>query len=283
MKHKTLVKSLHSTPLNPYFDLSDSPFYVVQETAPWRAQTDAQGRALPLRAGVSSFGFGGVNAHVVLEEYVPAAAMAPAVVQGPSLIVLSARNEDRLRETAANLLAYLQQHEQTDLTALAYTLQIGRDGMEERLGWAVSSLAELVGKLRGFVADGTLGDGVRGQVKRNKEALSSLAGDDDMPALLDTWLAKGKYARLLDVWVKGLGVQWERLYGAVKPQRLSLPTYPFAKERYWVEARATAAAGIASTLLHPLLHANTSDLSEQRFTSTFSGNEFFLADHQVQA
>jgi hypothetical protein len=34
--------------------------------------------------------------------------------------------------------------------------------------------------------------------------------------------------------------------------------------------------------LHPLLHTNTSDLSQQRFTSTFSGKEFFLADHVVK-
>jgi polyketide synthase PksN len=34
-------------------------------------------------------------------------------------------------------------------------------------------------------------------------------------------------------------------------------------------------------VLHPLLHRNTSDLSGQRYTSTFTGDEFFLADHQV--
>ena len=33
--------------------------------------------------------------------------------------------------------------------------------------------------------------------------------------------------------------------------------------------------------LHPLLHLNTSDFSEQRFSSTFTGEEFFLADHVV--
>src|SRR5947209_19903317 len=32
---------------------------------------------------------------------------------------------------------------------------------------------------------------------------------------------------------------------------------------------------------HPLLHKNTSDLCGQCYTSTFAGNEFFLADHQV--
>jgi polyketide synthase PksN len=34
--------------------------------------------------------------------------------------------------------------------------------------------------------------------------------------------------------------------------------------------------------IHPLLHRNTSDLIEQRYSSTFTGEEPFLADHQVQ-
>ena len=42
-------------------------------------------------------------------------------------------------------------------------------------------------------------------------------------------------------------------------------------------------SGNASTtsVIHPLLHSNTSDLNEQRYTSTFTGEEFFLFDHQV--
>ena len=33
--------------------------------------------------------------------------------------------------------------------------------------------------------------------------------------------------------------------------------------------------------LHPLIHQNTSDFKEQKFTSIFDGSEFFLADHVV--
>lgn len=39
-------------------------------------------------------------------------------------------------------------------------------------------------------------------------------------------------------------------------------------------------AAVAS--LHPLVQRNTSTLAEQRFSSTFNGDEFFLADHLVQ-
>ncbi|MFW6856823.1 ketoacyl-synthetase C-terminal extension domain-containing protein, partial [Burkholderia gladioli] len=142
MKHATLVKSLHSEPENPYIGLSGSPFYVVRENRPWVAPVDEAGRTLPRRAGVSSFGFGGVNAHVVLEEYV--APVEPvARPGGPALVVLSARTEAALTERAAQLLAWLERNPEVDLYALAYTLQVGRDAMDERLAWAVDSLDEL--------------------------------------------------------------------------------------------------------------------------------------------
>src|SRR6185295_1708787 len=40
---------------------------------------------------------------------------------------------------------------------------------------------------------------------------------------------------LLELWVKGLPFDWQRLYGDATPRRISLPTYPFAKELYWIE------------------------------------------------
>ena len=60
------------------------------------------------------------------------------------------------------------------------------------------------------------------------------------------WVERGKYGKLLELWVKGLSFDWRRLYGEAKPRRISLPTYPFAKERYWVEASAEAAMPAAT-------------------------------------
>src|SRR5215813_4403597 len=39
---------------------------------------------------------------------------------------------------------------------------------------------------------------------------------------------------------------------------------------------------LAAAVIHPLLHRNTSDLIQQRYSSTFTGKEFFLADHQAR-
>jgi acyl transferase domain-containing protein/3-hydroxymyristoyl/3-hydroxydecanoyl-(acyl carrier protein) dehydratase len=48
-------------------DLQRSPFRVLREADPWCRRDDRT----PRRAAVSGFGFGGINAHVLIEEYVP--------------------------------------------------------------------------------------------------------------------------------------------------------------------------------------------------------------------
>ncbi|MCK5825474.1 MAG: type I polyketide synthase, partial [Desulfuromusa sp.] len=47
-------------------DLEHSPFRILQQGTPWNSRKDG----LPRRAGVSAFGFGGINAHLLLEEWV---------------------------------------------------------------------------------------------------------------------------------------------------------------------------------------------------------------------
>jgi polyketide synthase PksN len=159
--------------------------------------------------------------------------------------------------------------------------------MEERLGVIVGSIKELEEKLNGFVkGQYEIEDLYRGQVKRNKETLALFIADEELQEAIEKWIHRKKYAKILEIWVKGLSFEWNKLYSNIKPHRISLPTYPFARERFWVPKIEFKSSG--STLepikafLHPLLHENTSDFSEQRFSSTFTGQEFFLADHIVK-
>lgn len=62
LSNKIIPPSLHCDQPRP--ELEDAPFYVNTQTRPWIHNT-AVG---PRRAGVNAFGFGGINAHVVLEE-----------------------------------------------------------------------------------------------------------------------------------------------------------------------------------------------------------------------
>ena len=180
-----------------------------------------------------------------------------------------------------------KQSSSVDLNAIAYTLQVGREAMEERLGLVVNSVGQLAEKLQAYVAgDQGIEDVYQGQVKRNKEALSLFSSEPDLQQAVDKWMVNRKLSKLLELWVKGLDLDWSKLYGETEPRRMRLPTYPFAQERYWIDTPAVAQVatrGTAAAVLHPLLHRNTSDLIQQRYSSTFTGEEFFLVDHQVKA
>ncbi|WPQ61781.1 SDR family NAD(P)-dependent oxidoreductase [Chitinophaga sancti] len=287
LQHKTLVKTLHCDTINPFIQLQDTPFYVVQENRVWNRLVDARGKEIPRRAGVSSFGFGGSNAHVVIEEYIGATDTSTFQINNrqAGVFILSAKNEQRLKERAAQLLALLKDNREYDtrLSEIAYTLQVGRDAMDERLGIIAVSAEDLVQKLSGYLSGAKgLADVFTGQVKRGKASFNDYAGDEDMAATISAWVAKMKYDKLLDLWVKGFVFDWTRLYDGALPRRINLPAYPFSRERYWIPANNTLPVTGTQSTLHPLVHRNTSTLSEQRFSSFFTGNEFFLADHLVQ-
>ena len=62
----------------------------------------------------------------------------------------------------------------------------------------------------------------------------------DLPALLT---ALGK------LWLAGLRVDWPAVYGAEKRRRVPLPTYPFERQKYWIDAAAIEAAPAKSDVL----------------------------------
>ncbi len=137
LHHGELPPSLHFATPNPQIDFAASPFYVNAELRPWPPGEPGE---TPRRAGVSAFGIGGTNAHVVLEEAPPAAAVpAPAAAEAaPEILLLSAQSETALRTAAARLAA----HDSEDLPAIACTLQLGRRALAWRWSAVVRSTEE---------------------------------------------------------------------------------------------------------------------------------------------
>lgn len=164
-----------------------------------------------------------------------------AAPEYPTMIVLSARNKGELQEQVRLLLKRLQydSYMDTDLRDLAYTLQVGRNAMEERLGVLTSGIADLKEKLSAALDGGMeqLPEGLMYQagLQGGKEALL-FNMDEGTEEIVNQWMQNGSYGKVLDLWTKGYPVRWEHLYkdDQDKPSRLSLPTYPFAKEKYWV-------------------------------------------------
>ena len=77
IENKTLPPQANLDAPNTRLDYANGPFRLLKEAEEWRS-------AGPRRAAISGFGFGGINAHVLIEEYEPefAGVHAPIVVGG---------------------------------------------------------------------------------------------------------------------------------------------------------------------------------------------------------
>jgi acyl transferase domain-containing protein len=170
--------------------------------------------------------------------------------------------------------------------SLAYTLMAGRDAMDERLGFIVSSIGQLAGELeaylRGDCNDATV---ARGKVERDDDGVVRLSQQEGIGAVVNECLARNDFAQLMTLWVRGLELEWRQLYGVLMPQRVGLPTYPFAKKRCWVDGATNVRSKEPRTVaapLPPFLQRNIPVLGQQSFSATFSGEEPFLIEHEGQ-
>ncbi|KPA19628.1 protein containing Beta-ketoacyl synthase, partial [Candidatus Magnetomorum sp. HK-1] len=233
MQHKTIPGNIHLKEVNPYIELENSPFYIVTKQQEWKTLKDKNGNPVPRRSGVSSFGFGGSNAHVVLEEYIDG---RPDIENNdPKIIVLSAKNKERLYDYATILLNYCSGNPQNiSLIDMAYTLQVGRESMDERLAVVVSDIDELLKKLFQFTQKTKNQTGIyTGNPKQHDDKRDLLVSGKEGKIFINAILQEKNISKIGQLWVSGINIDWQLLYDT-PPKRISLPTYPFEKKRYWI-------------------------------------------------
>jgi acyl transferase domain-containing protein/thioesterase domain-containing protein len=158
--------------------------------------------AQPIRAAaVSSFGLGGTNVHAVLVSAPPDERPAPP--PGLYVALLSAIDDEALREYAVRLHDGLVENPRLRIDDIVFTLATGRTALGARVGFSVESVSELRDCLDAFVK-GTGDHGDHGVVRR------WIGGQDTVEEVGD-------------------------ISGA---RRVPLPTHPFRRVRHWVDAPA---------------------------------------------
>jgi acyl transferase domain-containing protein len=141
--------------VNGNLNLENSPFYINNVTRPWIHPV----RGTPRRAGINGFGFGGINAHVVLEEYpTPLNEQLSGYHWPTEIIVLSADSAGELAKLATEISELLARRPDTTLTGLAKALSKG-GAKKCRLAIIAGGLADLREKLE--AASAKISDGKR--------------------------------------------------------------------------------------------------------------------------
>ena len=247
LRHKQIPASLHFRQSNPNLRIQDSPFYVNTNLRDWEAERDADGRPYPRLAVLSSFGFSGTNAHMAIEE-------APAIERAHGdrpgyLIVLSARSFDQLCRQVEQLVVHLKDgadQEWEDCGNISYTLLLGRKHFNHRLACVAGDTAELVRLLEQWLGAGQKSAAGSPQIhvsdldgkEHRQEPSLKRYGDQCLQACETAGDEPDGYLEQLsaiaELYVQGYELEYERLFAGDRYSRISLPTYPFAREHYWV-------------------------------------------------
>jgi amino acid adenylation domain-containing protein len=149
LEHDQLPANLHFHTPNPRLDWARLPLAVVDHAQPWPR------RGARRLAGVSSFGFSGTNAHVVIEGVSAPPTTAPAApgADAACVLLLSAPDDQPLRELARNSAAALAQLEGAAAADFIWSNNTGRQPFARRVAAAAATPAELARALAAWADD----------------------------------------------------------------------------------------------------------------------------------
>lgn len=257
LNHGHVPALAHLRKVNPLIDLQGSPFLLPRESMAWGAGEFASYKG-PRRAGVSSFGFGGTNAHIVLEQgCVPQ--LTGAVLAKPRLFVISAKNEEALRQRCRDLCNWWQINaEQANAESaaelalmrdVAYTLQIGRSPMAFRVAIIATQGQEMSAAMHACANEGLAAANLDLHIWTGQR-LRSAPVESVSAAEIAAWCAQGDLVQLASYWTLGGDIAWASLPQAEIAQRLALPGYPFQHENYWPRFAPKNTVFVSNSAMH---------------------------------
>ena len=251
MRQDTVPKHLHFDNASPEIDWERMPLRVATEAMSWPRSPGQQAVA-----AVNAFGISGANAHIVVQGYESpepesaelgesvwpvgaAKAVDTAIEHAPStssvrLLPLSAKSPQALADLAGRYLSWLDQHidhlpeagAPTDplLSDMAWTASVGRSHFSHRAALVFRDAASLRHQLR-LLAD------AGGAVEASAANSSQPATADPTPIAGD-----GFIEGVASDYEEGRAVPFESLFQGEERRRISLPSYPFQRQRFWADA-----------------------------------------------
>ncbi|HXA52378.1 MAG TPA: polyketide synthase dehydratase domain-containing protein, partial [Candidatus Acidoferrum sp.] len=255
LQNEEIPKHLHFERPSPNLDWSALPLYVPTDSMSWpRGDT-------PRIAAISSFGGSGTNSHVVLEESPARETVAPQDERPVHVLALSAKSEAALTELVERYRRFLVNTTES-LADICYTSNTGRAHFAYRIAVVARDADHARHQLSHAVASHTTARVAPPETVTPEEfAAAYRAGAD---------------------------VDWEAFDRGYPRRKVALPTYPFQRERYWIdtwhpEEHSPFVASSHEAGCHPVLgHRLESALSEIVFERRLAADSpGLLTDHRV--
>ncbi|WP_459470475.1 beta-ketoacyl synthase N-terminal-like domain-containing protein [Staphylococcus cohnii] len=234
IKNKMLLGINNFEKLNSYVKNEENLITLTKSNKPW----ERRDYNTPRRAAINTFGFGGVNAHLIIEEYINENI---EIDTKKNIFVLSDKSEKSLKEKVVDYINHFENKEFTDadITNICYTLQNGRESLAHRLAFVVESIQDILTNLKSYLK-GEYNEAiinVSNLEYQNNKYISEILDTTEIKDVLISWLKQGELNKIQKLWINGLTVPWKYLYLEKNPHKISLPSYNFEENSYWVNQR----------------------------------------------
>lgn len=242
-QHKKFPATISKNRINSFIDIDNNahPLYIADKTIPF--DEIRIGKDEPIRAGVNSFADSGANVHILLEEYTAEHEPVTHESESKQLFILSAKDSARLILYIQEYIDFLTHADPLlSFESIIYTLQTGRQPLNERIAIVVSSRKELLDKLSLINKTG-IKEKLGLESKEiyhsrynpaDKNSLANLITPEMAITQLGQTLQTKQWKQIALLWVNGVSLPWEMIWRDKAPRRISLPGYPFARERFWM-------------------------------------------------
>ncbi|MCP4347098.1 MAG: aminotransferase class III-fold pyridoxal phosphate-dependent enzyme [Desulfobacterales bacterium] len=234
VQHKEIPPHLHFRQPSPHIPWNDLPITVPTDLMPMSPEKSG------FIAGVSSFGGTGTNAHIVVSDFQYQKSEIEnqkSEIENPPLhlLTLSAKNEDALKELAGRYAKYLSDGH-VNIRDICFSANTGRFHFANRLGIVAASLTEAREKLEAFIAGQELEGVFKGKSSRYTGEPVEVKHPDHAEKISGNGSDWQEFFRETGkLYVQGTPLDWTGFYKDYPYRRVSLPTYPFQRERFWTD------------------------------------------------
>ncbi|NFF81601.1 SDR family NAD(P)-dependent oxidoreductase [Clostridium botulinum] len=288
-KHRQIPPLINFNRPNSRINFVDSPLYINDKCIKWEPEGEK------LISGISSFGLSGTNSHIIMEEYKRENINIFQKNSKKYIFTLSASYKKILKELAIMYVKTIEDGTNClNIGDICYTVNIGREHNQYRLACLVSSVNELKEKLELYIKENESREneyfyGYHKIISSRKNNLESFEIDEEKKQCINEESEElignicnnekddDKLNKLCKLYVRGASIKWNKYYFNEHRKKVSLPVYPFKKERCWIEEDSDK-----SRLSYLLNGMKISSIGQTIYSSKFSPkNNWVIGDHIV--
>jgi polyketide synthase PksJ len=256
LKNRQIPPLVHFKKPNRQIDFENSPVCINRKLMEWKPH------GYPRRCGISSFGLSGTNCHVILEQAPAREIPAAKELNRQQILTLSSRSLPALEELIEKYRTFLEKNNEVNLRDICCTANTGRGHYNHRLALLIKNKQDLKHKLDKLAECDFIRENMKDVfyaqfriVPFNKKVKEKNNITEEERKQISEAVKRKNVDELGEIamlYVQGADVDWEKFYKNRNEKyfKVSLPGYPFERNRCWLEPKDTINKKVKSKHLY---------------------------------